>query len=574
MADRSSVANSVRCILISDFQLGGLRGLLANDKSAGPAVEPVLAPFGQVNEVLMDPSHDCWTSEPQPHAALIWTQPQGAIQTFAQLLRTGESVPLKDILGEVASYAASIKGLLGRVRNVFVPLWVLPPHQRGLGMIDLSADQGLSGTVLAMNAKLVQELQATPGVFVLDAQRWVAMAGKGAYSPQMWYMAKSPFSNAVLAEAVGDLKAALAGLAGASRKLIVLDLDDTLWGGIVGDAGWENLKLGGHDPIGEAFADFQKNLKALTKRGIVLAIASKNEESVALEAIRKHPEMVLRAEDFAGWRINWNDKATNIAALAEELNLGLQSVVFLDDNPVERDRVRQALPEVFVPEWPKDKMLYSQALLQLRCFDSPHITQEDANRAQIYAADRQRRDLSRGVDSVDDFLRSLEIRIHVSLLDRGNLSRAAQLFNKTNQMNLSTRRLTAEELWDWANTEGHSMWTLRVVDKFGDSGLVGLVSLAQTGPDKAEIVDLILSCRVFGRRAEEAMMHVAIAHARSLGLSSISATYMETAKNKPTLTFLERSGLERNNAGRFVWEKDAVYPAPVLVSLDYTAETV
>ena len=155
-----------------------------------------------------------------------------------------------------------------------------------------------------------------------------------------------------------DLKAGLNGLDGRGRKLIVVDLDDTLWGGIVGEVGWEQLKLGGHDHVGEAFADFQRALKGLNRRGILLAIASKNEERVALEGIAQHPEMVLSLDDFAGWRIDWEDKAQNIADMVAELNLGLQSVVFIDDNPAERSRVREALPEVFVPEWPADPALY------------------------------------------------------------------------------------------------------------------------------------------------------------------------------------------------------------------------
>ena len=150
----------------------------------------------------------------------------------------------------------------------------------------------------------------------------------------------------------------------------MLDLDDTLWGGIVGDAGWENLLLGGHSHIGEAFADFQRALKVLTRKGVLLGIVSKNDETTALDAIRLHPEMVLKMEDFCGWRINWLDKAHNVIELASELNLGLQSIVFIDDNPAERARVAEALPEVLVLEWPRDKMLYTRALFELRCFDT------------------------------------------------------------------------------------------------------------------------------------------------------------------------------------------------------------
>jgi FkbH-like protein len=229
--------------------------------------------------------------------------------------------------------------------------------------------------------------------------------------------------------------------------------------------------------------------------------------------------------------------------------------------------VRQALPEVLVPDWPGDKMLYAQSLAQLRCFDLPALSKEDLGRTQMYVADRARRDLAQSLDSIDDWFRKLEIRITAEPLTQANLTRAAQLFNKTNQMNLATRRLTAEQLWDWARQPGRRLWTLRVADKFGDSGLVGIVSVAGQGA-RAEIVDFILSCRVFGRRVEEAMVHVAARHARSSGLESLAARYKPTDKNKPTLAFLERSGLEGQGEGLYVWDLEREYPAPALVALE------
>ena len=364
-------------------------------------------------------------------------------------------------------------------------------------------------------------------------------------------MSKSPFGNALLKEAVADIKAAVSGIAGRARKLIVLDLDDTLWGGIVGEVGWEHLQLGGHDAIGEAFVDFQRALRYLQRRGILLGIVSKNEEAVALEAIAKHPDMVLRLEDFAGWRINWRDKAENVVDLVAELNLGLQSVVFIDDNPAERGRVREALPEVLVPDWPADRMLYASALLSLRCFDAPAISREDRQRTAMYAAERERRTLQSTLGSAADWLRSLEVRVQVEPLHEANLTRTAQLLNKTNQMNLSTRRLTESELLAWANQPGRVLWTFRVSDRFGDSGLVGIVSLETEG-ERARIVDFVLSCRVFGRAIEETMVHVAVDHARALGAHEVRAEYLPTAKNKPCLEFWQqRSGFRQREGIEF-----------------------
>jgi FkbH-like protein len=277
--------------------------------------------------------------------------------------------------------------------------------------------------------------------------------------------------------------------------------------------------------------------------------------------------MVLREEDFVGWRINWNDKARNIAELATELNLGLQSVVFVDDNPVERARVREALPEVLVPDWPEDKLLCPSALLALRCFDTPAITREDAERTQLYSAERKRDALMTQVGSLDDWLKGLGIRVKVEPLGAANLARTAQLLNKTNQMNLTTRRLAEPELSEWARGPGRSLWAVTVSDRFGDAGLTGIVSVeADNGVGR--IVDFVLSCRVMGRKIEETMLHLAVTDAARLGVSSLEARYLPTAKNKPCLSFFQASGFQSEDGQRFVWNLQQAFPLPSAITLD------
>jgi len=383
-------------------------------------------------------------------------------------------------------------------------------------------------------------------------------------------MSKTPYSAELFKRAADDIKAAARGLLGGSRKLAIVDLDDTLWGGIVGEIGWEKVRLGGSEPIGEAFKDFQLALKSLARRGILLAIASKNDEATALEAIRRNREMVLSLDDFAAWRINWQDKAQNIVALAADLNLGLQSVVFIDDNPAERGRVRETLPEVLVPDWPGNPVDYKSTLLGLRCFDHPQITSEDRQRSEMYASERKRKELRQTVSSVDRWLETLNLQVEVERLNKGDLERASQLLNKTNQMNLSTRRLTVAELWDWSQQPGHVLLTFRVCDKFGDYGLVGMASLAagSEAPGAARMVDFILSCRVMGRRIEETMLHSLTCTARSMGAQLLYATYIPTSKNRPCLAFFDHSGFQKlNNDDTFSWVLDKVYAKPEPVSL-------
>ena len=544
----------LRGVLLADFTIAELARHLAKADDP-PAIAADVAPFGQVvQSMIQGPSADF---------AVVWTRPEGALQGFRRVLEI-ESVAQAELLAEVDAFCAMLERGATRFKFVFVPTWTVPSWQRGLGAVD-GREAGVSRALMAANLRLCENLARAPNVHTLNAQRWIDAAGRG-YAPKAWYLGKVAFHDEVLAEAARDIKAALRALTGQARKLLVLDLDDTLWGGIVGEVGWENLRLGGHDSEGEAFADFQRAAKALTRRGVVLGIVSKNEEAVALEAIRKHPEMVLRESDFVGWRINWADKARNVADLAAELNLGLQSVVFIDDSPVERARVREALPEVLVPEWPSDKLLYPSALLGLRCFDAPTITAEDAQRTRLYSSEHQRNALLQQVSSVEEWLKGLEIRVRVEPLGAANLARTAQLLNKTNQMNLSTRRMGEAELLAWARAEGHSLWTVTVSDRFGDAGLTGIVGFAAQG-GVARIVDFVLSCRVMGRKVEETMLHVAIAEAARLGLTSVEARYLPTAKNKPCLSFFQGSGFRRDGE-RFVWDAAQPFVLPEAIALE------
>jgi len=554
-------ADRHRCLLVADFNLGNFAGLLGNDPEE-PKVEVIGTPYGQVVPVLA-PEGGGWREAPD--CCLVWTRPEGVCESFGRLLAE-EQVELEAVLGEVDEFAELLLDVAGRVKGLFAAAWWTPFLHRGYGMLDLRPGEGVGDVLLRMNLRLADRLGEADNAYLLDTRKWVETAGPAAFQPKLWYMGKIPFGQQVFAEAVRDLKAGLNGLDGRGRKLIVVDLDDTLWGGIVGEVGWEQLKLGGHDHVGEAFADFQRALKGLNRRGILLAIASKNEERVALEGIAQHPEMVLSLDDFAGWRIDWEDKAQNIADMVAELNLGLQSVVFIDDNPAERSRVREALPEVFVPEWPADPALYPSALLGLRCFDAPRVSVEDRQRSRMYAAERQRWETKRRVPSLQEWLDSLELKVEVEELGAANLPRAAQLLNRTNQMNLSTRRLSEGELRQWAEGSGRQVWVFHVSDRFGDSGLTGLASLERRGKE-AQVVDFVLSCRVMGRQIEETMIHHLGQRAGKAGGERLLVELVPTAKNAPCRDFFFRVFQEEGGESRFVWELERDLPLPSHVEL-------
>ena len=556
------------CLTISDFNVSNFNAYLTNSGEL-PGIRIIDAPFGQVHHLLMDETAACWAEVPD--MVIVWTQPQAVVQSLCRALMF-EEVQVNNLLEEVDQFANLLLTIGGRAKNVLVPNWVLPSYDRGSGLLDFQHDLGIRNLLSKMNLRLSERLSAGPNFFVLNTQRWIELTGARAFTPKLWYKGKIAFGNDVFKKAAEEVKIALRAIAGQAKKLIILDLDNTLWGGVVGDVGKNNLILGGHDHEGEALVDFQQSLKALTNRGILLGIVSKNEETVALDAIKSHPEMILNLNDFAGWRINWNDKARNVAELIAELNLGAHSVVFIDDNPVERARVREALPEVLVPDWPQEISLYRKALLELTCFDTPSLTVEDRDRVKMYTVERNRNLLKNEVNSLEDWLHTLNTKVEIEEITEDNLVRTTQLLNKTNQMNVSTRRMTESGLMAWLEDSRHVMWVYRVSDKFGDSGLTGILSI-EIESLRTRIVDFILSCRVMGRKIEELMLATAIQYAKSINAPEVHIQYLPTEKNKPCLEFLNKSGLILNESNStFIWDVSREYPYPECITIGRTVK--
>lgn len=550
--------NHREALIIADFTAQGLAPFLADLQS--PSLKMKVAPFDQVVPVLLDGTNQCWAS--QPDVAVVWTRPDSAIKSFGRVLNY-EPVEMDVLLREVDDFAECLRAASARVSALFVPTWTWPAHDRGLGVLNLKPTNGPAYALMRINTRLAEAVGNSAAIHLLDAGRWVAQAGKAATSPKLWHLGKIAFGPDVFRQAADDIKAGLRGISGQARKLVVLDLDDTLWGGVVGDVGWEGLNLGGHSPIGESFTAFQRGLKKLTNRGVVLAIVSKNTEGIALEAIDRHPEMVLRRDDFVAWRINWQDKAQNVAALVADLKLGLDSVVFIDDNPAERARVREALPQVLVPEWPHDKLLYEQALTELTCFDTVALSTEDRTRTRTYVSEREREAVKQSAQSIEEYLALLGLKVEIESLSRSNVLRAVQLLNKTNQMNLGTRRFTEAQYLEWAASETNHVLVFRVRDRFDDYGLTGLASLSVDGKE-GQVPDFLLSCRVMGRGVEQTMLYALAEESRLLGLTRLVATYSPTPRNAPCKAFFdEQSRFTRRDDGlRYVWDVANPYAAP------------
>ena len=455
-------------LVVSDFNAELASRFIAVDHES-PVLSVETAPYGHLFQTLSAerPGSEAMT-------LFVWTRPEGIAPSFATLTE-GEPVSIERLLDAVESFADIVIRAAQRFRTVLVASWVRSESGRSLGLLDWS-EGGQARTLARMNLRLADRLEGHSNVRLLDSQRWLDLA-RPSRDARYWYAMKFPFTEVVAKAAARDVKAAVRAFAGQARKLLVLDLDGTLWGGVIGETGWQGVRLGGHDAVGEAYVDFQKALKGLSARGIALGVVSKNTEAVALDAFDHHPEMVLRRSDLAGWRINWRDKAENLVELVRDLNLGLQSVVFIDDNPAERGRIAEAFAEVLVPDWPRDPCRFADALRQLDCFDQPSLTAEDRSRVKMYVQERERIENQRAAGSIEDWLNGLGVRVNIDAVGGANLARTVQLANKTNQMNLRTRRITEPELLRWLSEgQGRESLAIKVADRFGDVGLTGLIS--------------------------------------------------------------------------------------------------
>jgi FkbH-like protein len=357
-------------------------------------------------------------------------------------------------------------------------------------------------------------------------------------------------------------------ITGMNKKCIVLDLDNTLWGGIVGEDGLNGIKLG-PTPPGNAYVEFQRHILSLNQRGIILAINSKNNFEDAIEVIRKHPYMILREENFACIRINWNDKVTNMREIAEELNIGVDSVVYFDDDPVNREYMSLNLPDVLTVNMPQDPALYVPTLLDLNDFNVLKITEEDTKRGQMYRQEKKRKDFEKTASNLDDFLKQLDIKLKIRKADQFTIPRISQLTLKTNQFNLTTKRYQEEDIQKFSENGKMIVGCAQVEDKFGDNGITG-VFIIKKDIEKEWVIDtFLLSCRVMGREVEKGILGHIINEARKNNVEKIKAEFIPTLKNKPVENFLPACGFKKeNNYWVYTINSDFKIPGYLQVSVE------
>lgn len=402
-----------------------------------------------------------------------------------------------------------------------------------------------------LNYLLMQGCQEAKNTFLIDLDALQTALGRSTFAdPKLYYVAKMPISLAALPAAAKLVVDVVRSLQGAVKKCLVLDLDNTLWGGVIGDDGLSGIQIG-ELGTGHAFSDFQKWLKELKNRGILLTVCSKNNEDTAKEPFEKHPEMVLRLEDFSMFVANWEDKARNIRTIQQALNIGMDSMVFLDDNPFERELVRTMVPEITVPELPEDPALYLQYLRGLDLFETASYSREDAGRTEQYRERAQRAAFEAAFQSYDDYLEALQMRASAAAFDPFHYPRIAQLTQRSNQFNLRTVRYTEAEIEALAQDDSRIGLYFTLKDKFGDHGLISVVVLEKQPEDTLFISEWLMSCRVLKRGMEEFIVDKILSVAAQQGFRRVVGEYIPTPKNAMVKDLYEQLGFARLENGRF-----------------------
>ena len=444
---------------------------------------------------------------------------------------------------------------------------VPPPADSLFGSFDRVEQTSPFAMTEAFNGKL-REWARNGGIVLADIARLAATIGYERWDdPRHWHASKLPFSpdfTPVYADVIGRVVGALMGKA---KKVLVLDLDNTLWGGVIGDDGLDGIVLGQGSATGEAFLAIQNFALDLRRRGIVLAVCSKNEDATARQPFREHPEMALKEAHIAVFQANWTDKAANLRLIAEKLNLGVDSLVFVDDNPAEREQVRRELPMVAVPELPDDPAYYPRYLAAAGYFEAVAFSAEDRARAELYQTNAARAELMESSSDMDSYLRSLDMRFCIGPVSSVNRARVAQLINKSNQYNLTTRRYTEAEVADMETRPDKLMLQARLEDRFGDNGIISIVILDRKGREW-DIDTWLMSCRVLGRCVENAVLNTIAAYARSHGAAALTGSYIPSAKNQMVRDHYEKLAFtltDKSESGAARWRLDlSQYDEPEL----------
>lgn len=526
----------------------------------GLALQEVVGEYGQVAQSVLSPTSPVLAAKCD--AVLIavdhrWLGLTGSGDGTAQ---TGLAM-----IEQLATALRDTHGIMAIVQTLPVPPDVC------YGSQDAAYGDTPHAQVAAFNAGLVAVARRT-GAYLLDVARLAALVGTGRwFNPVPHFNYKAPFDPSCASLYAEWLCRLIGAIRGTSAKCLVLDLDNTLWGGVIGDDGVTGIVVGQGSARGEAHLALQRSAKALRKRGVFLAVASKNDDANARAPFRDHSEMILRESDFAVFQANWTDKAANLKAIAKTLNIGVDALVFVDDNPAERELIRQSLPAVRVLELPEDPAWYAWLLEASGWFETVAVTEEDKARADMQAADSARQKILEQTDGIESYLASLDMVATIEPVSAANRQRVTQLINKTNQFNLTTKRYTEQDVATFEFDPGVLAVCLRLADRFGDLGIVAVMICRAESAAQWSIDSFLMSCRVLGRQVEDALFATVAGLLRDRAATTIVGTYIPTAKNNMVSDLLDRLGFTAPTGDApYTLDLESHRPHPTFVRVDLT----
>jgi len=536
-----------------------LDGLLEGGRR--PAVS--LAPYNQLHQACLD--HRRAFAAPDLDAVVLLWRIEDLLGRELELFLAGDADALPAARARVAQLAAAVASLREAFAGTLVVGAPAFPHSPASDLLDPTGGEGARRFHAEATRAWREGLEGVKDVLTLDLDALQRHHGAArSHDARTWYLYRQPYREEFLALLGGRLAALLVLTRRAPRKCLAVDGDNTLWGGVVGEDGVDGIAIGDEFP-GSAYRDFQKLVAHWRREGVLVALLSRNNEADVWEVFDRRPEMVLRRQDVSAWRINWDPKPDNLRALAAELNLGLDSFVFIDDDPVEVERMRAAWPEVLSLALPADPARIVEEVARRRLFERLETTREDRERAAMVADEGRRTEL-RSRLSPEEFLASLELRVRVFPAAEEHLPRLAQLVNKTNQFNLTTVRRDQAELRALLGSPGCFVYGLTAQDRFGDYGMTGAALLRERGA-AWEIDTFLLSCRVLGREVETAFLSALARAAAVRGCRTMVGRFVPTAKNAPAADFLPRHGFARAETGEWTAAAAAIPAVPRHVTL-------
>ncbi len=502
------------------------------------------ADYNQIDAQVMDDSSELY--QMTPDFTLFWLCTEKLYEAFCQ------STNRSDFANQIIMY---LEGYWNRVnqqyKTTILQFNFTQIDDRIFGNYGNKTQDSFLFQIRKLNYLLMEKCTQYKNVFIIDIEYLQQIYGEdGIKENKMYYIAKMPLSTKILPEVAKQTIDVIKAMKGKMKKCVILDLDNTLWGGVIGDDGLENIQIG-ELGLGHAFSEFQMWLKELQKRGIILAVCSKNEEETAKEPFLKHPEMVLHMEDIAMFVANWEDKASNIKRIQDTLNIGMDSIVFLDDNPFERNLVKSMIPDITVPNLPEDPSQYLNYVKSLNLFETSAYSETDKNRTKQYQEEMGRVNLQKQFSSYSEYLESLEMVAEAKPFDKFHFSRIAQLTQRSNQFNLRTIRYTEQEIEQLAKEKEYLTLYFTLKDKFGDYGLISVVIMDKQPENTLFISEWVMSCRVLKRSMEEFILDEIIRTAEEHGFDKVTGEYIRTPKNNMVSELYKKMGFQEVSKDRY-----------------------